>query len=152
MNNLWRYFTIAMAVLVLNCTVYAETIQKAEGKARHGKPRYPQGGGRRINLELQYLEARLFTTDSAQQANRERGVLASAEDHFPHRYDAQQKEHRVAPPDAGIHFSGSLVGVYWDLGDCIKLGAGYKFSPLADDLPELALDRGGPFISLIGSL
>lgn len=143
MKNLWRYFTLTMVVSVLSCTAYAETIQKERMKARHGQTRHLRGDGHRIVLELSKLEGRPLSPSKVPLASR-----LSADRYFLHRGKALP----ARPRAAGVQFGGPLVGLYWDLGNRVKLGAGYNFSSFSDDVADLTLDRDGLFISLIGSL
>jgi hypothetical protein len=55
-------------------------------------------------------------------------------------------------PDAQDRRSGTLVGIYRQLDDYIKLGAGYNFTDFSDDLTDLSYTHHGVFINLIGKI
>ena len=45
---------------------------------------------------------------------------------------------------------GALVGLYRDIGDNLRLGAGYSWGGVSDDLRSVEKDREGVFLNLIG--
>ena len=47
---------------------------------------------------------------------------------------------------------GALLGVYRRLGDNLKVGAGYNFSRISDDIAEDNFDARGWFINIIGKM
>ncbi len=49
--------------------------------------------------------------------------------------------------DSGVEF-GSLLGVWYDLNDNVKLGGGYSFSRYSDDLTDMSADHEGWFINV----
>ncbi len=72
--------------------------------------------------------------------------------HFLHRWDALVEGRLLDLPDAEDRRSGALLGLYRQLGNHVKLGAGYNFSDFSDDLTELDFKHQGLFINLIGTL
>jgi hypothetical protein len=79
------------------------------------------------------------------------GVLR-ADWHFLHRWDLLLEGRLLDLPDAGDRRSGMLLGVYRQLGNHLKLGAGYNFSDFSDDLTDLDYDHQGLFINIIGKM
>lgn len=52
-----------------------------------------------------------------------------------------------------FHLSqGALLGVYRRLGDNLKVGAGYNFSRISDDIADDNFDARGWFINIIGKM
>mgnify|MGYP002661269804 FL=1 len=47
---------------------------------------------------------------------------------------------------------GALLGVYRRLGDNLKVGAGYNFSRISDDIADNNFDARGWFINIIGTM
>ena len=47
---------------------------------------------------------------------------------------------------------GALLGVYRRLGDNLKVGAGYNFSRISDDIADNNFDARGWFINIIGKM
>ena len=45
---------------------------------------------------------------------------------------------------------GALLGVYRHVGDNAKIGVGYNFSDISDDLTDFGGDSGGFFVNLVG--
>ena len=45
---------------------------------------------------------------------------------------------------------GSLVALYHQFGDHMKLGAGFNFAHFSDDLTDLTYDDRGAFVNAIG--
>ncbi len=79
------------------------------------------------------------------------GVLR-ADWHFLHRWDALVEGRVLDLPDAQDRLSGVLLGLYRQLGDHLKLGAGYNFSKFSDDLTDLDYNHQGVFINIIGKI
>ena len=55
-------------------------------------------------------------------------------------------------PDAQDSLGGFLVGIYRELDNYFKLGAGYNFTSFSDDLTDLSYTHQGIFINLIGKI
>ncbi|MBI5063318.1 MAG: hypothetical protein HZB87_07635 [Desulfatitalea sp.] len=70
--------------------------------------------------------------------------------HFIYRWDALIEARMLDLPDAEDSKSGMLIGLYRQLGNHIKVGAGYNFSDFSDDLTQLDYRHQGLFINLIG--
>ncbi|MCW8859141.1 MAG: flagellar motor protein MotB, partial [Deltaproteobacteria bacterium] len=78
--------------------------------------------------------------------------VVRADWHFMHRWDALMEARMLDLPDAQDRRSGALVALYRQLGNHVKLGAGYNFSDFTDDLTQLDYRHQGFFINLIGKL
>ncbi len=72
--------------------------------------------------------------------------------HFVHRWDALFEARRLDLPDAQDSRSGTLVGIYRQVGNHLKLGLGYNFTDFSDDLTQLDYRHHGLFINLVGKL
>jgi flagellar motor protein MotB len=70
--------------------------------------------------------------------------------HFVFKWDVLIEGRMLDLPDAQDSRSGVLVGIYRQLGNHIKVGAGYNFSDFSDDLTQLDYKHQGLFINLIG--
>lgn len=72
--------------------------------------------------------------------------------HFLHRWDGLIEGRRLVLPDAEDTRSGVLLGIYRQVGDHLKVGAGYNFSDFSDDLTDLSYRRQGLFINIVGKI
>jgi hypothetical protein len=70
--------------------------------------------------------------------------------HFVRKWDASVEARRLDLPDAQDSRSGVLVAMYRQVGDHVKVGAGYNFSDFSDDLTRLDYRHQGLFINLVG--
>ncbi len=75
-----------------------------------------------------------------------------ADYHFLHRWDALIEGRVLDLPDAGDRLDGVVLGIYRQLGNHIKLGAGYNFSDFSDDLTDLDYTHQGLFINIVGKI
>ena len=78
--------------------------------------------------------------------------IVRADWHFVHQWDALIEGRLLDLPDAEDSLSGVLVGIYLDVGNHIKVGAGYNFSRFSDDLTDLGYRHQGVFINIIGAM
>jgi flagellar motor protein MotB len=78
--------------------------------------------------------------------------VARADWHFLHRWDALLEGRLLDLPDARDRRTGVLVGLYRQLGNHVKIGAGYNFSDFSDDLTDLRYRRQGLFINIVGTI
>ncbi len=78
--------------------------------------------------------------------------IARIDWHFVHRWDALIEGRLLDLPDAGDSRGGILLGIYRQLGNHIKFGAGYNFSQFSDDLTQLDYKHQGLFINIIGTM
>jgi len=77
-------------------------------------------------------------------------LVLRADWHFIFRWDVLIEGRMLDLPDAQDSRSGVLLGIYRQLGNHIKVGAGYNFSDFSDDLTQLDYRHQGLFINLIG--
>jgi len=77
-------------------------------------------------------------------------LVLRADWHFIFRWDVLIEGRMLDLPDAQDNRSGVLLGIYRQLGNHIKVGAGYNFSDFSDDLTQLDYRHQGLFINLIG--
>jgi hypothetical protein len=78
--------------------------------------------------------------------------IARLDWHFVHKWDMMFEGRLLSLPQAQDSLSGVLVGVYRELDNYIKLGAGYNFTSFSDDLTDLGYTHHGIFINLIGKI
>jgi hypothetical protein len=78
--------------------------------------------------------------------------IARLDWHFVHKWDMMFEGRMLSLPEAQDSLSGVLVGIYRELDNYIKLGAGYNFTSFSDDLTDLSYTHHGIFINLIGKI
>ena len=78
--------------------------------------------------------------------------IARLDWHFVRKWDFLIEARLLSLPDAQDAKSGFLVGIYRELDNYIKLGAGYNFTNFSDDLTDLSYTHQGIFINLIGKI
>lgn len=71
---------------------------------------------------------------------------------FIRHWDALVEARMLDLPDAQDRRSGSLVALYWHMGNNVKLGVGYNFTDFSDDLTDLNYNSKGVFINLVGKM
>ncbi len=76
--------------------------------------------------------------------------IVRADWQFVHRWDALIEGRMLDLPDAQDRLDGVLLGLYRQVGNYIKFGAGYNFSKFSDDLTDLDYRHQGLFINIIG--
>jgi flagellar motor protein MotB len=72
--------------------------------------------------------------------------------HFVHKWDMLFEGRLLSLPDAQDSLSGVLFGIYRELDNYIRLGAGYNFTSFSDDLTDLGYTHHGIFVNLIGKI
>ncbi len=85
-------------------------------------------------------------------ASRAQLAVLRADWHFVRRWDALLEGRLLDLPDAQDRLSGALLGVYRQVGDHLKVGAGYNFSKFSDDLTDLDYNHQGVFLNIIGKM
>jgi hypothetical protein len=70
--------------------------------------------------------------------------------HVVHNWDIMAEGRAMAFPEAETTEFGALLGVYRDVGDNMRLGAGYTWGAVSDDLRSMEPNREGIFLNLIG--
>jgi predicted porin len=78
--------------------------------------------------------------------------IARLDWHVAYKWDLLLEGRLLSLPDANDRRSGTLIGLYRQLGNYIKLGAGYNFTDFSDDLTNLNYNHRGIFINLIGKM
>jgi hypothetical protein len=78
-------------------------------------------------------------------------VLRADWNFLPH-WDALLEGRRLDLPDAEDRLDGALLGLYRQVGNHLKVGAGYNFSKFSDDLTSLDFRHQGLFINIIGKM
>ena len=79
-------------------------------------------------------------------------LVARADWHFLHGWDALIEGRRLDLPDARERRHGALLGLYRQLGNHAKVGVGYNFSDFSDDLTDLDYRHQGVFINIVGKM
>jgi hypothetical protein len=72
--------------------------------------------------------------------------------HFVRKWDALIEGRVLDLPDAQDKRSGALAAIYRQVGNNVKVGAGYNFTDFSDDLTDLSYKSRGVFINVIGEL
>ncbi|MCU0826023.1 MAG: hypothetical protein MUE52_01105 [Tabrizicola sp.] len=70
--------------------------------------------------------------------------------HVVHNWDIMGEVRTMAFPEADTSEYGALVGVYRDFGDNARIGVGYSWGGVNDDLRSFETNRNGVFLNLIG--
>ena len=86
-----------------------------------------------------------------ESSTTELGILR-ADLHIVHAWDALVEARVLWSPDGKTRDFGALAAIYRQLGDNMKIGAGYNFGIFSDDLRDLVHDDRGVFINVIGKL
>ncbi|TJZ74845.1 OmpA family protein [Chitiniphilus eburneus] len=76
-------------------------------------------------------------------------MVARADWHFVHQWDALLEWRRLAAREADDVRQGALVAVYRHLGNNVKAGVGYNFTDFSDDLTDLSYRSRGWFINVL---
>ncbi|EEW26087.1 TonB-dependent receptor [Rhodobacter ferrooxidans] len=69
--------------------------------------------------------------------------------HVVHNWDIMAESRAMAFPKANTTEFGALVAVYRDMGDNLRLGGGYSWGGVSDDLRSMETNREGVFLNLI---
>lgn len=88
-------------------------------------------------------------TDSFVTSTAHLGVLR-LDYHVVHNWDIMGEVRAMAYPKTDTKDFGALLGVYRDFGDNLRLGGGYAWGGVSDDLRSIETDKEGIFINLIG--
>jgi len=78
--------------------------------------------------------------------------IARLDWHVVRKWDLMLEGRLLALPDAQDRRSGFLFGIYRQMDNYIKLGAGYNFTNFSDDLTDLSYTHQGVFVNLIGKI
>jgi flagellar motor protein MotB len=85
-------------------------------------------------------------------ASRAHLYVLRADWQFLRGWDALLEGRRLDLPDAQDRLDGVLVALYRQVGNHLKVGAGYNFSKFSDDLTSLDYRHQGLFINIIGKM
>ncbi len=88
-------------------------------------------------------------TDTFVTSEAHLGVLR-LDYHVVHNWDIMGEVRAMAYPRSDTSDFGALLGVYRDIGDNLRLGGGYAWGGVSDDLRSVETAREGVFINLIG--
>ncbi|MRR33089.1 flagellar motor protein MotB [bacterium] len=72
--------------------------------------------------------------------------------HFLQHWDALLECRLLDLPDAHDRRAGVLLGVYRQMGNHVKVGAGYNFSDFSDDLTDMSYRHQGLFVNIVGTI
>ncbi len=70
--------------------------------------------------------------------------------HVVHEWDLFGEGRILYTPETGTMESGALLGVYRHLGEHAKLGLGYEWGRVSDDLTNIDYQNKGVFLNLVG--
>ncbi|MFK7743892.1 MAG: hypothetical protein AB8B47_02465 [Roseobacter sp.] len=69
--------------------------------------------------------------------------------HVVHKWDAMAEARLLTSKDSDVDETGLLLGIYRHVGNNAKIGIGYEWGRVSDDLTDLDYDSSGLFINLI---
>lgn len=104
--------------------------------------------GAKYGFRLRNQAARGSTTFTGSEAHL--GVLR-LDYHVVYNWDMLVEGRAMYSPGAGSTDMGALVGVYRHVGNNLRLGLGYEWGAVSDDLRSIKADREGVFLNLVGS-
>ena len=58
-------------------------------------------------------------------------------------------EHHIIAEESDLTETGALVGLYRHLGNNVKLGLGYEWGEVSDDMANISYEGRGVFLNLI---
>lgn len=70
--------------------------------------------------------------------------------HVVHEWDLFGEGRVMYTPETGTTETGALIGVYRHLGEHAKLGVGYEWGRVSDDLTDIDYENQGLFVNLVG--
>ncbi|OYX25819.1 MAG: hypothetical protein B7Z10_05095 [Rhodobacterales bacterium 32-66-7] len=70
--------------------------------------------------------------------------------HVVHNWDILAETRAMAFPTTNATDFGALIGLYREVGDTFRVGGGYSWGGVSDDLRSLETTREGVFINIIG--
>ena len=88
-------------------------------------------------------------TDDFVQSSAHLGVLR-ADWHVVHKWDVMAEGRVLWSPETGTRDTGGLVGVYRHLGSNAKVGLGYEYGNVSDNLADIDYEHKGVFLNVIG--
>ncbi|WP_298843587.1 outer membrane beta-barrel protein [uncultured Roseobacter sp.] len=69
--------------------------------------------------------------------------------HVVHKWDALAEARMLVSEDTDVDEHGFLLGVYRHVGNNAKIGVGYEWGRVSDDLTDLDYDSSGIFVNLV---
>jgi hypothetical protein len=78
-------------------------------------------------------------------------AAARARYHVTREWDGLVEYRWLAVDETEDSRQGVLAGIYRQIGDNLRVGAGYNFTDFSDDLTDLSYESHGWFIDLVGS-
>lgn len=76
-------------------------------------------------------------------------AIARLDWHVIHKWDVMAEGRILNTRETGTDESGALLGVYRHLGDNAKIGLGYEWGGVSDDLTDLSYDNQGVFLNIV---
>jgi hypothetical protein len=98
---------------------------------------------------FRYREEAARGTDDFTSSVAHLGVIR-LDYHIVHNWDIMAEARAMVFPEANTTDYGALLAVYRDFGDNARIGAGYSWGGVSDDLRSFESNRSGLFINLIG--
>ena len=93
--------------------------------------------------------SQLILLDFLFNANTAHLAVLRADWHVVHLWDVMVEGRMLFTEQTGGHDSGILAGVYRHLGDNAKIGVGYEWGNVSDDLSAIDYQAQGIFLNLI---
>jgi len=69
--------------------------------------------------------------------------------HIVHKWDIMAEGRLLRTKETGTDETGALIGVYRHIGNNAKLGIGYEWGNVSDDLTDLDYTNQGIFLNLV---
>lgn len=98
---------------------------------------------------FRYREEAPRGTDDFASSVAHLGVLR-LDYHVVHNWDILAETRAMVFPDSDSTDFGALIGVYRDFGDNFRVGGGYAWGGVSDDLRSLETNKEGVFLNVIG--
>jgi hypothetical protein len=146
MKKVWTYFALTMVLLVLSFPTYAENLPSRQQLAPYSLPPAgwvtaisPGAGGRQTGHVV-----KVDIYDDPMSRWRTGASDDNGQDKPSPRREVQG--HINGPGDL------YLLHADWHLSEHVRMGAGYNFNGLSDDLTDFDYENEGVFIYLIGQM
>ena len=83
------------------------------------------------------------------EANTATLAIARLDWHAVHKWDVMGEVRFLHTHETDTDETGALLGVYRHIGNNAKIGVGYEFGSVTDDLTDISYDSHGVFVNLI---
>lgn len=102
-----------------------------------------------VKYGFRYREEAPRGTDTFTTSVAHLGVLR-LDYHVVHNWDIMAEGRAMVFPKSDATDFGAVLGIYRDFGDNLRVGGGYAWGGVSDDLRSLETNREGVFVNIIG--